>query len=63
MPLEKTFLDFKKWVKSVQIAGYNGASTVYFFHKPELKRAATQKREKIALDIFSVQLELTVLNQ
>ena len=26
--LEKTFLDFKKWVKSVQTAGYNGARTV-----------------------------------
>ena len=28
-PLEKTFLDFKKWVKSIQTAGYNGARTVY----------------------------------
>ena len=27
-PLEKTFLDFKKWVKSKQTAGYNGAHTV-----------------------------------
>ena len=27
-PLEKTFLDFKKWVKSIQTAGYNGALTV-----------------------------------
>ena len=27
-PFEKTFLDFKKWVKNVQTAGYNGASTV-----------------------------------
>ena len=27
-PLEKTFLDFKKWVKSIQTAGYNGARTV-----------------------------------
>ena len=27
-PLEKTFLDFKKWVKSIQIAGYNGARMV-----------------------------------
>ena len=24
----KTFLDFKKWVKSIQTAGYNGARTV-----------------------------------
>jgi hypothetical protein len=23
------FLDFKKWVKSIQTAGYNGARTVY----------------------------------
>ena len=28
-PLEKTFLDFKKWVKSKQTAGYNGACTVH----------------------------------
>jgi len=27
-PLEKTFLNFKKWVKSIQTAGYNGARTV-----------------------------------
>ena len=27
-PLEKTFLDIKKWVKSIQTAGYNGACTV-----------------------------------
>ena len=26
--LEKTFLDFKKWVKSIQTVGYNGARTV-----------------------------------
>ena len=26
--LEKTFLNFKKWVKSIQTAGYNGARTV-----------------------------------
>ena len=29
-PLEKTFLDIKKWVKSIQTAGYNGARTVDF---------------------------------
>ena len=28
-PLEKTFLDFKKWVKSIETAGYNGKPTVY----------------------------------
>ena len=27
-PLEKTFLHFKKWVKSIQTAGYNGLHTV-----------------------------------
>ena len=27
-PLEKTFLDFKKWVKSIQTAGYNCARMV-----------------------------------
>ena len=26
--LEKTFFDFKKWVKNIQTAGYNGARTV-----------------------------------
>ena len=26
--LEKTFLNFKKWVKNIQTAGYNGARTV-----------------------------------
>ena len=25
---KKTFLDFKKWVKSIQTAGYNGAFMV-----------------------------------
>ena len=30
-PLEKTFLDFKKWVKNIQTAGYNGARTVLGF--------------------------------
>ena len=25
----KNFLDFKKWVKSIQSSGYNGAHTVY----------------------------------
>ena len=28
-PLEKPFLDFKKWVKSIQTASYNGARMVY----------------------------------
>ena len=27
-PLEKTSVDFRKWVKSIQTAGYNGARTV-----------------------------------
>ena len=31
--LEKTFLDFKKWVKSIQTAGYNGARTVINFQE------------------------------
>ena len=26
-------MDFKKWVKSIQTAGYNGARTVFIFHK------------------------------
>ena len=26
------FLDFKKWAKSIQIVGYNGASTVHKIH-------------------------------
>ena len=30
---EKTFLDFKKWIKSIQTAGYNGACTVFQFYK------------------------------
>jgi hypothetical protein len=33
MPLEKTFLNFKKWVKSIQTAGYNGARTVCYFQR------------------------------
>ena len=32
-PLEKTFLDSKKWVKRIQTAGYNGAHTVFIFFK------------------------------
>ena len=27
IPLEKTFFDFKKWVKSIQTEGCNGART------------------------------------
>ena len=27
--LKKLFLDFKKWVKNMQTAGYNGARTVF----------------------------------
>ena len=27
-PLEKMFLDFKKWIESKQTAGYNGVRTV-----------------------------------
>ena len=30
-PLEKTFFNFKKWVKSIQTAGYNGARTVCIY--------------------------------
>ena len=26
------FLDFKKWVKSIQTAGYNGVHTVHKIH-------------------------------
>ena len=26
---KKTFLDFKKWIKSIQTAGYNGARAVH----------------------------------
>ena len=28
--LEKTLLDFKKWVKSIQTAGFNGALTLLY---------------------------------
>ena len=38
-PLEKTFLNFKKWVKSIYTAGYNGACTV-----PDIKQ------QKLILD-------------
>ena len=31
-PLEKRYFGLKKWVKSVQTAGYNGAGTVYQVH-------------------------------
>jgi hypothetical protein len=36
--LEKTYLDFKKWAKSIQTAGYNGARTVYLSYKSVLQR-------------------------
>ena len=32
-PLEKTFLDFKKWFKSIQTAGYNGARTLFSYRR------------------------------
>ena len=28
--LEKMFLTFKKWVKNIQTAGYNGTYTIYY---------------------------------
>ena len=34
--LEKTFFTFKKWVKSIQTASYNGARTVCIFWPPYL---------------------------
>jgi hypothetical protein len=40
-PLEKTFLAFKKWVKSIQTAGYNGTRTVLNLRK--LKSSKTEK--------------------
>ena len=38
-PIEKTVLDLKKWVKSIQTAGYNGACPVY--KSNQAKRALT----------------------
>ena len=35
-PLKKTFLAFKKWVKNIQTAGYNGAHTVIVFAELKL---------------------------
>ena len=32
-PIEKTFLDFKKWVKSIQTTGYNSPCMVLYFPK------------------------------
>ena len=32
--MKKTFLDFKKWVKNIQTAGYNGARTVHITKWP-----------------------------
>ena len=31
-------MDFKKWVKSIQTAGYNGARTVDFYGEFEKKK-------------------------
>ena len=33
---QKMFLDFKKWVKSIQTMGYDGASTVYAYETERL---------------------------
>ena len=40
--MKKTFLDFKKWVKSIQTAGYNGARMVInvWFKKTVTKRSS-----------------------
>ena len=32
------FFDFKKWVKSIQTAGYNGARTIYKLEKKLLEK-------------------------
>ena len=50
-PLEKTFLDFKKWVKRIQTAGYNGARMVFHF----IKIVQCRTLYKILLHIFNFQ--------
>ena len=41
-PLEKTFLDFKKWVKSIKTAGCNGARTIFkLMIQPNTKASQT----------------------
>ena len=40
---EKTFLDFKNWVESIQTAGYNGMRTVFTFdHFPKIMNTSSR---------------------
>ena len=60
-PLEKPFLDFKKWVKSIQTASYNGARTVIVtinLPKVSLLRSMTLIWSSVRIRIF-LQILLT----
>ena len=48
-PLEKQFLDFKKWVKSIQTAGYNGARTVVKFIRSKNENFYATSHGRISL--------------
>ena len=66
-------MDFKKWVKNIQTAGYNGAHTVHglvIFRYSKIAFSADQLIiQKQKLDFFSIskpcryQFEAAVLNQ
>ena len=47
-------MNFKKWVKSIQTAGYNGARTVYFYFAliTSLNRYVLQLPTYLGLDLL-----------
>ena len=54
-PLEKMFLDFKKWIKSIQTAGYNGACTVALWILKPLY--ARKSKNSLAITNFSKEID------
>ena len=53
------FFDFKKWVKNIQTAGYNGARTVFTLHCPH-NRPATHGTSKHCIAIAKVEETQTI---
>jgi hypothetical protein len=55
--MKKPFFDFKKWVKSIQTAGYNGARTVYIIIIPSPPNRDEQPLSLSLHVFFFIQLQ------
>ena len=56
-----TWINFKKWIKRIQTAGYNGVRGVIFFVKPERKSKKTDSVVWLAAALMQVFSSLPVL--